>query len=87
MINWIIKKLGGFTEKDKESAFTAGENSALERLKNVVVSERLDTCEKEGHKLDFMAGFIDYICVKVDIPKIYNNGCYEKFLEAGYSKK
>lgn len=84
MKNWLIKKIGGKTLQEFEEGINKGiiigTKETLNKLKSCIVSVRSDV-ENSGQRLYFMAGFIDYICVKMEIPKIYNNGSYEKFIE------
>ena len=81
MKNWLIKKIGGYTTVEMQSNHDTGYRKGLGQLRNTVVSVRLNVSEKEPDRLSFLAGFIDYICEKASIERIYNNGSYERFIK------
>ncbi|MEK6880632.1 MAG: hypothetical protein AABY22_13530 [Nanoarchaeota archaeon] len=83
--DYIIKKLGGFTQEEMKGLEVSVEKRVKEEARsmierNIKVSLRGDFDDLPSYEktwLNVLSAFIDYICVRIGIRPIYNNGSYE----------
>lgn len=76
-MNWLIKYLGGYTKHDVDQLLAHNEISVKNKLKYILAKEVRAVVKGtyEGNvseALAVQAEFIDRLCEKCEIPKIYN---------------